>query len=150
LATAGIASASISGQTVLSRGSNFEESIKPGVSHTYTLRLTQGESANFVVHQEGVDLVVELYAPNGKLIDSIDSPNGRTGDEPAEIIASESGAYRVTVRPYDSNEPEGKFRLEVLSLLDKAETDKLLQKRAAIRQEATNWLRARSISSSTI
>jgi len=47
----------------ISRSTTLEATLKSGISHEYTLRLARGESAEIVVHQQGVDVVVELKAP---------------------------------------------------------------------------------------
>jgi erythromycin esterase len=120
---------------------DLEASLKPGVSHEYALRLARGESAVVVVKQQGVDVIVNLMSPAGKLLDSIDSPNGRNGDEVVEIIAQESGVYRIVVLPFDANEPAGSYRLGVKALRGTDETTQLLRTRRESRQEAVRWLR---------
>src|SRR6267143_640055 len=129
----------------ISRSTTLEATLKSGISHEYTLRLARGESAEIVVHQQGVDVVVELKSPAGKLLDSIDSPTGRNGDEVVEIIAQESGTYDLQVRPFDSNEPAGSYRLEVKALRGTRETAELLRARREARNSAALWLRPRSV-----
>jgi erythromycin esterase len=129
----------------ISRSTKLEATLKPGSAHDYALRLARGESAEIVVHQQGVDVVVELKSPGGKVFDTIDSPTGRNGDEVVEIIAQESGAYGLQVRPFDSNEPAGSYRLEVKALRDVRETAELLGTRREARSAAAQWLRPRSV-----
>ena len=129
----------INGSTAL------EATLKPGNSHEYALRLARGELAEIVVHQQGVDVVVELTSPGGKLLDTIDGPTGRNGDEVFEIIAEENGDYRIRVRPIDSNEPTGSYRLEVKALRGTRETAELLRARQEARDSAAGWLRSRSV-----
>ena len=135
------------GQTpvTLNRSAALEGSLTPGTSHQYLLRLERGESAEIVVHQQGVDVVVELRTPDGKLFASIDSPTGRNGDEVVEIMAQESGTYGITVRPFDGNEPAGIYRLEVKALRGTRETAELLRTRQEARSAAAQWLRPRSV-----
>ena len=71
----------------LERSTTLEETSTPGTSHQYELRLKRGESAELVVHQRGVDVVVDVKGPEGKLLNSIDGPTGRSGDELVEIMA---------------------------------------------------------------
>ncbi len=129
----------------LNRSTALEEMLKPGDSHQYALHLERGESAEVVVHQQGVDVVVDVRNPAGKLLDSIDSPTGRSGDEIVEIIAKESGTYVITVRPFDGNEPAGSYRLEVTALRGSRETAELLRIRREARNAAGQWLRPRSV-----
>jgi erythromycin esterase len=117
----------------------LETEIKPGETHVYTLAVQAGQSADIAVVQEGVDVVVELDGPDGRMMDVIDSPNGRFGDEPVEIIAKASGDYRLRIYP-NADEPVGKYRLEVRAFRDAAATTALLATRQAARQQARNWL----------
>ena len=118
-----------------------ERELSHGGFFDYMVRLVVGESADVVVHQRGVDVVVDVSAPDGRLLDSIDSPTGRTGDEIVEIIAKEAGTYRLRVRPFDAQEPVGKYVLEVRALRTRSETEKLLKQRQQARDEAATWLR---------
>ena len=129
----------------ISQSTKLEATLKPGSAHDYALRLARGESAEIVVHQQGVDVVVDVRNPGGKLLDSVDGPTGRTGDEVVEIIAEESGTYSLQVRPYDNSEPSGSYRLEVMALRGTDETMRLLRTRREARSAATQWLRPRSV-----
>src|SRR2546423_1724009 len=83
--------------------------LAPGAVHDYELTLRRGESAAVVVQQQGVDVVVELRSPGGALLDEVDGPTGRSGDEIVEIFADENGRYSLRVRPYDAKEPAGDY-----------------------------------------
>ena len=110
----------------------------------YELPLKRGESADVVVHQHGIDVVVELRSPRGTLLDVVDGPTGREGDERVEIIAAESGRYRLHVRPFDSKETSGTYTVELQARRTVAATRALLQTRRKARDEASAWLRERS------
>lgn len=110
----------------------------------YDLPLKRGESAEILVHQHGIDVVVELRSPRGTLLEVVDGPTGREGDERIEIIAAESGRYRIHVRPYDAKETAGTYAVEVNALRSVAVTRALLQARRDARDRATVWLRART------
>jgi hypothetical protein len=128
----------------LSSGLALDSSLTPGTAHRFSLRLGKGESANVVVRQIGVDVVLEVRAPDGSLFTTVDSPNGRNGDEPLEIVAPASGAYVLLVRPYDANEPPGRYRLEVTALRNTRGTTRLLDARRLARDSAAAWFRPRS------
>jgi erythromycin esterase len=130
--------------TLLTNHASQEAALQPGAAHRYELRLRRGESADVVVQQKGIDVVVDIRGPGGALLDEIDGPTGRNGDERAEIIAAESGTYTVTVRPYDEHEPAGRYRIEVAEVRSAAATRAMLEARAVARGRATAWLRAYS------
>jgi erythromycin esterase len=121
-----------------------ERSLGPQDSHDFTVRLADGMSVLFSVQQLGVDVVVEVRAPDGKLLQAVDSPTGRNGDERVEIFAERRGAYRVRVRPYDSGEPQGHYRITVVELRNAKATAALLAARARERAAAAAWLRQRA------
>src|SRR5688500_2996322 len=128
----------------LSAGSAFDSSLSPGEVHRYSIRLSPGESANITVRQDGVDLVVEVRAPDGSLFMTVDSPNGRVGDEPVEILANQRGEYILVVRPFDSREPAGKYHLQVTARRNARRTAQLLHSRKLARDSAVAWLRLQS------
>src|SRR5438477_4973769 len=94
-----------------------------------------------VIKQIGVDVVVNLKSPAGKLLDEIDSPTGRNGDKIVEIIAEQSGTYGIGVKPINEREPAGKYQLEVHELRSADETRTLLRTRADARSAAAGFLR---------
>src|SRR5688572_31880544 len=130
----------------LSAGSAFDSSLSPGEAHRYSIRLSRGESANITVRQDGVDLVVEVRAPDGSLLTTVDSPNGRVGDEPVEILANQRGEYILVVRPFDSREPAGKYHLQVTARRNARATAQLLHSRKLARrsEEHTSELQSQS------
>lgn len=131
-------------QTAITKSTVLDATLKPGESHEYTIQLSSGESAEVVVRQLGIDVIVDLKSPTGKLLDSIDSPTGRNGDEVVDIIAGETGIFTITVRPFDSGEPAGSYKLVVKALRTANETLTLLLRRSDSRKAATEWLRPRS------
>jgi erythromycin esterase len=136
--------APLAGQSViLSRASDFDTLLAPGQTHTYRLDLRARESANLTFRQMGVDIVVELRDPIDSLLASFDSPTGRQGDEPVEIIAERSGGFTLRVRPYDGSEPAGRYRVKVDAIRDITSTTELLAGRARARDSAATWLRQR-------
>ena len=126
-------------------GVSFDTTLAPTAPHDYRLRLSSGESVDLVVQQIGVDIVVEVKDPDGK-VSSFDSPNGRNGPEAVEIIADRSGVYSLRVRAFDTSEPTGKYHLQVNVWRNARETAALLHNREIVRDSATRWLAARSAS----
>jgi len=113
-----------------------------GATDRYPVALRQGESAAIVVTQQGVDVVVETFAPDGARLATVDSPNGREGDEPTEIVAARAGEYHVVVRALEPK-ASGHYTLAV-TIRDAAQTRTVLAERERERGDAAAWLRARS------
>jgi len=98
-------------ESALHQGDSLQRDLKPGEAHVYLVPLAVGESALIVVNQMGVDVVVEVRDPAGKIIASVDSPNGRKGDEPVLLEADSHGTFTLRVRAIDANEPAAKYSL---------------------------------------
>lgn len=129
---------------ILGEGVVLERPLGPSDSNDFTARLAGGMSVLLSVQQLGIDVVVEVRAPDGTLLQAVDGPTGRTGDERVEIVADRSGAYGIRVHPYSTGEPQGRYRLTVVELRDAQATATLLAARARERDAAATWLRRRA------
>lgn len=83
-------------------GTTTEARIHAGEAHSYLLSLNPDQYAGLVVDQRGADVAVTLHDPEGRLLASVDSPQGARVPEPVPVIATLPGSYRVEVRA-----PEG-------------------------------------------
>jgi erythromycin esterase len=119
-----------------------EVTLAKNATHRYEVQLRRGESAEIVVEQKGVDVIVDVHDPRGRLLDSVDGPTGRAGEERVEIIATSGGRYAVTVKPFDANEPEGAYAIRLSALHSATKTAAILRARQEARDAATEWLRA--------
>ncbi len=68
--------------TNLTPGLNQERLLGPADNHIYTINLSEGAAVLGEADQRGVDLVIDIFGPDGKLIRTVDSPNGTEGPEP--------------------------------------------------------------------
>ena len=73
--------------TQLISGLNQERSLGPGENQVYMVSLREGEAILGEADQHGVDLVIVEFGPGGKLIRTVDSPNGTEGPEPIDLTA---------------------------------------------------------------
>jgi erythromycin esterase len=128
----------------LSEGSSVTLPMAAGDVRDALLDLRAGESADLVVLQQGIDVIVDAYAPDGTLLDSIDSPNGRQGDEPVSLFAGRPGAYRIRIRPLSAREPAASVVVRVVAVRNRAQTRRLLAQRQRARSAAAAWLRRNS------
>ena len=71
--------------------------LKEGQTHVYHFSLESGKLLEVEVVQDGVDVLLRLYAPAGDKLYVVDSPNERKGPEAFSLYARESGQYRVEV-----------------------------------------------------
>jgi CHAT domain-containing protein/Tfp pilus assembly protein PilF len=108
--------------------------LRPGV--VYSLLLSRGAASRFAValnrgqclaaaiEQRGVDLVVDLYGPNGARLLTLDSPTGDRGRESVWHVAGESGSYVLAVRAFHP-EKSGSYGIAVEPLRRATAEDRL-------------------------
>src|SRR5208282_5536124 len=64
---------------LLEPGKPLERELKGGEKHTYEIHAETRQFLHAEVEQLGIDVALTLYAPDGKPIASMDSPNGNFG-----------------------------------------------------------------------
>lgn len=95
--------------------------------HAYTVALEPGQYLDATVNQRGVDVVVRVFAPDGKLVAEIDSPTGDQGDEPVALQAKSGGRYRIEVSPFDpANAVVGRYEIRLNEIVSAADYAKRL------------------------
>src|SRR5208337_3580535 len=99
--------------TFLEPGKTLERTLQGGEKHLYAIRAETGNFLHFIVDQLGIDVALTLYAPDGKPLGSMDSPNGNFGLEQISTIAEAPGIYRLVVASNDKNVPTGHYRVTV-------------------------------------
>ena len=108
------------GQTpqTIQPGFTVERELGETDKHNYEVNLKKGEMLNFVVEQRGIDLELHVYSADGKLIDRIDSPNEREGDEPFKMVSLNGGRYRIEVSRLwqDAVQTTGKYFVKTVEI----------------------------------
>src|ERR1700730_17569724 len=98
---------------VLEPGKPVERVLQGGEKHTYKIHADAGLFLHAVVEQLGIDVVLRLYAADGKKIASMNSPNRSLGPEQISTIAESSGTYRLEVASGDKSAPAGRYRVTI-------------------------------------
>ncbi|HYU98897.1 MAG TPA: CHAT domain-containing protein [Pyrinomonadaceae bacterium] len=102
----------------------LEREMKGSETHVYQLRLKSGQFIDIEVDQRGIDLAVDLINPDGKQVNTQDSPNGRFGPESLVGIAESDGDYRIVVRAPSKTAAKATYKLSVLTLREATADDK--------------------------
>ena len=110
--------------TALEPGIPVECALQGGEKHTYEIHADAGLFLHAVVEQLGIDVALTLYAPDGKQIASMDSPNGSSGPEQISMIAESSGNYRLELASGDKSVPAGRYRVSIAPLRAPHDEDK--------------------------
>lgn len=100
------------------------QTLNPGEKHTYPLTLKAGDYLKLTVEQQGIDVVVRLFGPDGKKLAEVDSPNGTQGPEPVSSIVEQSGSYRLEVESLEKTGTAGKYELKLESVKPATEQDR--------------------------
>src|SRR5437763_1372443 len=62
-------------------GNPIERALNGGESHRFTLKLKSNQYLRVTADQRGIDVVVTLFAPDGRKLMEVDTPNGEQGPE---------------------------------------------------------------------
>ncbi len=106
-------------QTELTLNTPLARELKADEAHNYQLKLAAKQFAHVVAVQQGLDIEVNVYDPAGKLIVSVDSPNGAQGTEPVWLTNRPAGTYRIEVKPFSTpTQPgrSGKYEIKLAAL----------------------------------
>lgn len=94
-------------------GSSITRELGGGETHSYRITLDAGQFFRAVIVQQGINLLLTLYGPDGNKICDLDSPLGAEGPEPVSLIAETAGSYRLDVRALQPKAPKGRYELKV-------------------------------------
>jgi CHAT domain-containing protein/Tfp pilus assembly protein PilF len=97
--------------TALEPGKPIERELSGGQKHTYQLALAEGQYANVIVEQRGIDVAAQLYGVDGQLIANIDFESRNQGQEKIEVVAEAAGGYRLEVEPALKKAPAGRYEI---------------------------------------
>ncbi len=95
-------------------GSPIECTIGGTETQEYILDLTAGQFVAVTAMQNGVDVIVEVYAPDGDSLMEVDSNYGAWGPEDAFVTAEVEGTYRIVIRPWENSGP-GRYTITAQS-----------------------------------
>lgn len=97
----------------LEQGKPVERALKGGEVHVYEVALTAGQYFKAVVEQKGIDVVVNVFAPDGKQVMKVNSPNGTQEPESVSVIAADTGNYRLEVRSLEKDVATARYEVKV-------------------------------------
>lgn len=115
----------------------IEREIHGGEIHTYNLMVPADRVFAGTIEQRGIDLEVRVINPEGKLVATIDSPNGPSGPEPWLIEPKPAGLWRLEVKPFEPA-ATGKYEARIDETITMAEYD---ERRAKSRYRSARMLR---------
>jgi tetratricopeptide (TPR) repeat protein len=126
----------------LELGKPIERELAGAQSHAYQITLTAGQYLNVVVEQRGIDVVVTLLGPDGKLIAEFDSEIRKQGQETVSQVAEAAGDYRLVVQAKQKEAPTGRYEIRMAELRAAMEKDRELQEARKLHTESERLGRA--------
>jgi CHAT domain-containing protein/Tfp pilus assembly protein PilF len=123
-------------ERLLEPGKAIKRELSGADSHTYRIRLSDGQFLKVVVEQQGIDVVAQLSGPGGEQIAEFDLESRSQGQELASLVAEAEGEYRLTVRPKQKNAPAGGYEIRVEELRAATENDRALHESRKLYKKA--------------
>ncbi|MCI0559920.1 MAG: tetratricopeptide repeat protein, partial [Nitrososphaera sp.] len=108
----------------LQLGKPVERELKGGEVHTYQTTITVGQYLYATVEQRGIDVVVTLFAPDGKRLTEVDNQKGTQRSESVTAIADISGSYHLEVRSLEKERVSGLYAVQIDDLRQATLQDK--------------------------
>ena len=97
-----------------------------GQQHNYQIRLSADQFFNAIVKQDGIDVMVRVFGPDGKQILEIDSEGREQGQESVSLVTEARGDYRLSVHPKPRRAHEGSYQIRIEELRAATENDRAL------------------------
>ncbi|MBX7223741.1 MAG: tetratricopeptide repeat protein [Blastocatellia bacterium] len=98
--------------TGIQAGVHQERQLRGDEHHSYRLTLKANNYVKLIVEQKGIDVVVRLVGPEGKILQEVDSANGTQGPETLSYIVEQDGNYTIDVASVEKTARVGKYELK--------------------------------------
>jgi CHAT domain-containing protein/Tfp pilus assembly protein PilF len=126
----------------LEPGEPVKREMAGGQQHTYLVKLNADQFLKAIVEQDGVDVIVQVSAPDGKYIMDFDSESRPCGQEEVRLVAEVTGNYQLIVRPQLKRASTASYQIRIVELRAAEESDRTLQGAQKLRGESTKLLKA--------
>ncbi len=104
----------------------FSGEIESGEKHQYAIKLEKDQFAFLKLMQNGIDVLITTFDPNGNKITEFDSPNGDRGFEFFSITSGNKGVYTLEVQPVNNDSAKGSYNLNIEKIEPKGKTNEKL------------------------
>ena len=98
--------------------------LKGGETQSYVVKLDAGQFLHVLIEQQGIDVTVSLFKPDGSQLSFTDSPNDRFGTERALMVAETAGDYRIEVRAPNTLASAAHYQIKIVALREPTAVDK--------------------------
>jgi CHAT domain-containing protein/Tfp pilus assembly protein PilF len=109
---------------------------------TFALELAKGEYAKIPIEQRGIDFLVRLRTPDGRVLSEIDQELRLTGTETVEVVAPTAGMYTIEIEGKFKWLPAGRYQIRVTEKRPADEKDRILEEARRLDQQRRELLAA--------
>ncbi len=120
----------------LVKGNPITKSVVNDEIHSYTIPLDKGQYFVLKIEQNDVDVIAEVFAPNGESLGEFDTPTSGRGIETIRIGATNSGEYKVNIFTLSDNAEPGTYTLELAESRDLTDKDRKILEAVKYHQQA--------------
>ena len=105
-------------------GKPVRSSIRLNEQHVYRIAMANKQFALLNLKQQGIDLKIETFAPDGFWLEEFDSPNNEDGNELILIDANREGSFEIRVSPLAEEKKikSGDYEIELIGIHSSIET----------------------------
>src|SRR5437667_10149907 len=112
--------------TTLEVGKPVQRELAGLEEHHYQVLLTEQQYAHAVITQRGVDVVVQLVGPDGKLILEFDNESRTEGEEKIDMVTTFAGNYQLLVKAKYPKLAAGRYEIRLIEARAATENERLL------------------------
>ena len=107
----------------LEAGKAIDRSLSGAETHSYRIQTHEPNLyCSLIVDQRGIDVVVSVFAADGKKLAEVDNFNGTTGPERLNLVLEQPAVYRAEVRSFSKN-MRGQYGILLAALRPVTTTD---------------------------
>jgi CHAT domain-containing protein len=99
--------------TALEPGKPVERELAGAQVHAYRIALAEGQYANVLVEQRGIDVVVQFLDASGKLLAEFDSESRKQGKEQVGLVAESRADYQLNIKAKYPRIAAGRYEVRV-------------------------------------
>jgi CHAT domain-containing protein/Tfp pilus assembly protein PilF len=126
----------------LEPGTTIKRDLTGGQQHSYQVSLNADQFIKTIVRQQGIDVAVKLFGPDGQQITEFDAEFREQGEEEVAWVAEKAGNYRIEVVSKYKNAAPGQYEIQIVDLRAATESDHALYEARNLNTEFIKLSRA--------
>ncbi len=117
-------------------GEQLEQELAGGETHNYRIDAKVDDVLYLVIDQRGIDVIAELFGPDGEHLVRSDRPINDLGPELLLALAQDTGSYRLEVTSPAGDRRIGKYAAQLVELRPASNIDRQRARAARLFSEA--------------